>query len=62
MNSTKYKITIGAAALCLIMAFVVFGQAQTQIQKLSVHQPIDCQIKGGAGAVEIKAYETVFNY
>jgi len=45
MNSTKYKTTIGTTALCLILAFVAFGQ--TTGEKLSLNQPLERQIKGG---------------
>jgi len=47
MIITKHKITIGATVFCLIFAFAVIGQAQTEIRNLSLNQPLERQTKGG---------------
>ncbi len=49
MNITKYKITIGAAALNLILAFFAFGQTLnvTDIRPLPANQTIERELAGG---------------
>jgi len=49
MNSTKYKTTIGAAALNLILAFFAFGQTPNvkDIRPLSANQTIERELSGG---------------
>lgn len=46
MNITKHKTIIGAKLLFLLLAFAAFGQAQTEMPKLSLNQPLERQIKG----------------
>ncbi len=49
MNITKYKTTIGAAALNLILAFFAFGQTLnvTDIRPLPANQTIERELIGG---------------
>lgn len=47
MKSSKYKLATNAVAWCLILAFAVAGQSPREIQKLSLNQPFERQIKGG---------------